>query len=227
MLVTPFLASYHTETNKNEVRGLKVDEPIHTLDTSNRFGLITPYISKFYKTGVGQEIKEPLHTVTTSQGHFGEVAPFLTTYYKNNSDIGQDATEPLRTVTVKDRFGFVSVKVSKVASESNLGYWPKVRDLLNKYCGYNLADDEILLLNIEGVHYFIYDIGLRMLSPRELFKANGLPDDYIIDHDYTGKIYPKKDQVARCGNAVPPPFAKALVEANLPELCHLKVRREA
>jgi len=58
-----------------------------------------------------------------------------------------------------------------------------------------------------------------MLTPRELFNAQGFPEDYIIDHDYTGKTYPKTKQVARCGNAVPPPFAKALVKANLPELC--------
>ena len=56
-----------------------------------------------------------------------------------------------------------------------------------------------------------------MLTPRELYRANGFPDDYIIDRDYTGKEYGKAKQVARCGNAVPPPFAT--VRANLPEWC--------
>ena len=55
--------------------------------------------------------------------------------------------------------------------------------------------------------------------PRELYRANGFPDDYKIDRDYTGREYGKTKQVARCGNAVPPPFATALVRANLPEWC--------
>ena len=92
-------------------------------------------------------------------------------------------------------------------------------ELLNAYCGYAIAEDEILLLDVNGTMYFISDIGLRMLTPRELYAANGFPPDYIIDHDYTGKAYGKTKQVARCGNAVPPPFAEALVRANLPEMC--------
>ena len=68
-------------------------------------------------------------------------------------------------------------------------------------------------------NYFMADIGLRMLTPRELYMANGFPRDYKIERDYTGREYPKTKQVARCGNAVPPPFATALVRANLPEWC--------
>ena len=64
-----------------------------------------------------------------------------------------------------------------------------------------------------------YHPGLRMLTPRELYRANGFPDDYKIEQDYTGQTYGKSKQVARCGNAVPPPFAAALVRANLPEWC--------
>lgn len=77
----------------------------------------------------------------------------------------------------------------------------------------------MILFLIGGAWYFMADIGLRMLTPRELYRANGFPDDYKIDKDYTGKEYGKTKQVARCGNAVPPPFATALVRANLPEWC--------
>ena len=63
----------------------------------------------------------------------------------------------------------------------------------------------------------IADIGLRMLSPRELYNAMGFPPDYIIDRDYLGRPYPKNEQVARCGNAVCPPMAAAVVRANFPE----------
>lgn len=178
--VAPFLTQYHGEKSGREVRGQVLTEPLMTVDSNPRYALVSAFVSKFYKTGIGQSLKEPLHTITTSPGHFAEVRAFLMTYYGNGDDIGQRLTEPLRTITSKDRFGIITVA---------------------------------------GHDYQIVDIGMRMLAPRELFRAQGFPDEYIIDHDYTGKRYPKSAQVARCGNAVPPPFAKALVKANLPEMC--------
>lgn len=178
MLMTPTLIQYHSETAQGEVRGQTIQDPIMTVDGSNRYGLVTSFLSKFYKSGIGQDEREPLHTITTSAGHFGEVRAFLIKYYGQGT--GQDIKEPLDTVTARDRFGLVT---------------------------------------IEGVDYQIVDIGLRMLEPRELYGCQGFPDDYIIDHDYTGKTYPRSEQVRRCGNAVCPPIPAALVRANLPELC--------
>lgn len=177
-LISPTLIQYHSETAQGEVRGQTIEDPIMTVDGSNRYGLVTSFLSKFYKTGIGQDEREPLHTITTSAGHFGEVRAFLIKYYGDAT--GQDIEKPLDTVTTKDRFGLVT---------------------------------------IEGVDYQIIDIGLRMLEPRELYGCQGFPDDYIIDHDYTGKTYPRSEQVRRCGNAVCPPIPAALVRANLPELC--------
>jgi DNA (cytosine-5)-methyltransferase 1 len=102
---------------------------------------------------------------------------------------------------------------------------PKEKDFLwSPVVMVNLSDivvskDRFGLVTIKGVDYQIVDIGMRMLEPHELFAAQGFPINYIIDKDYTGKPYPKTAQVARCGNAVPPPFAEALVRANLLELC--------
>ena len=107
--------------------------------------------------------------------------------------------------------------VKKYRPGTDLGHWPEIRALLNKYCGYHLAEDEIILLKIGGRLWYIADITLRMLIPAELYRAMGFPADYIIDHDYTGKPYPKTQQVARCGNAVCPPMAAAVVRANMPE----------
>lgn len=177
-LISPTLIQYHSETSKDGVRGQAIEDPIMTVDSSNRYGLVTSFLSKFYKSGTGQDAREPLHTITTSAGHFGEVRAFLIKYYGDAT--GQDIEKPLDTVTTKDRFGLVT---------------------------------------IEGVDYQIVDIGLRMLEPRELYGCQGFPDDYIIDHDYTGKIYPRSEQVRRCGNAVCPPIPAALVKANLPEMC--------
>ena len=82
-----------------------------------------------------------------------------------------------------------------------------------------VTKDRFGLVTIHGVEYQIVDIGMRMLEPHEQFAAQGFPSNYIIEVDADCKKYSKSAQVARCGNAVPPPFAKALVIANLPEIC--------
>ncbi len=82
-------------------------EPIKTIDTSNRHGLVTAFITKFYKTGIGQGCGEPIHTITTSPGHFGLVSAFLIKYY--GTGCGLPVTSPLATITTKDRFGLVNV----------------------------------------------------------------------------------------------------------------------
>lgn len=177
-IIAPTLIQYHSETVKDEVRGQTIVDPVMTVDSSNRYGLVTSFLSKFYKSGTGQDLREPLHTITTSPGHFGEVRAFLTKYY--GAGTGQSVKDPLDTITAQDRFGLVV---------------------------------------IAGTEYQIVDIGLRMLEPSELYGCQGFPDDYIIDHDYTGKKYPRSEQVRRCGNAVCPPIPAALVRSNLPELC--------
>lgn len=107
LLVSPTLIQYHSETTKDEVRGQKITDPIMTVDGSNRYGLVTSFLSKFYKTGIGQDVREPLHTVTTSAGHFGEVRAFLIKYYGQGT--GQDIKKPLDTITAQDRFGLVTI----------------------------------------------------------------------------------------------------------------------
>ena len=82
-------------------------EPIKTIDTSNRYGLVTAFITKFYKTGIGQSCEEPIHTITTSPGHFGLISAFLIKYY--GSGCGQTLDDPLATITTKDRFGLINV----------------------------------------------------------------------------------------------------------------------
>lgn len=199
-------------------RPLDVNSPLHTSTTKDRECLCMAHMEKFFSggyTGNGSDANTPLGTVTAVD-HNGLVETFISKFYKTG--IGQKPDEPLHTVTTSaGHFGIVTVKMSQ--SEMNLHHWNEVRELLNAYCGYAIAEDEILLLDVDGTLYFISDIGLRMLTPRELYAANGFPPDYIIDHDYTGKAYGKTKQVARCGNAVPPPFAEALVRANLPEMC--------
>lgn len=203
--ISPLMIQYHSETTKSEVRGQSVDEPVMTIDTSNRYGLVAAFLTKFYKTGVGQPLWEPIHTITTSPGHFGHVSilaiskeellkngvdeeaaqkctwvsQFIIKYYGGDVT-GVSLEEPLHTIVTKDRFALVTVL---------------------------------------GNEYVILDIFLRMLKAEpELKLGQGFPKDYIIDHDYEGKKYPVSEQVARIGNSVVPIVAVALVTANCPYL---------
>lgn len=104
-----FLIQYHGEQKARESRGQLLSEPLKTIDTSNRYGLVTAFVTKYYKSGIGQGCDEPIHTITTSPGHFGLVSAFLVKYYGSGG--GQTVDRPLDTITTKDRFGLVNVAI--------------------------------------------------------------------------------------------------------------------
>lgn len=105
----PFLIQYHGETRDGDARGQVVSEPLQTIDTSNRYGLVSVFLTKFYGCGTGQDAGDPLHTITTSAGHFGMISAFLIKYYGTGG--GQSLDAPLATVVTKDRFGLASVVI--------------------------------------------------------------------------------------------------------------------
>lgn len=221
-IVAPSLIQYHTEQTEN-VRASGLGAPIPTVDASNRYGLTCANLVKYYSGVVGEKMEEPLPTVTAID-HNAVCAAHVVKFKGDN--LGSSPAEPMQTVTSGagqsracggGTFALCDTVLCKAGPNERLYRWPQIRDLLNRYCGYELADDDLLLLDIGGTLYFIADIGLRMLSPRELYNAMGFPPDYIIDRDYTGNPYPKNEQVARCGNAVCPPMAAAVARANFPE----------
>ncbi|MGM9640579.1 MAG: DNA cytosine methyltransferase [Faecousia sp.] len=254
-LTAASLIQYHTEQTEN-VRASGLGGPINTVDASNRYGLTSAQLVEYYGNGNPLDARDPMHTVTSHdreavvsahiQKYFGGVTgveaseplPTVTTVDHNalaaahvvefkGQDIGQAADKPLRTITASaGEFAACHVYLAK-ADSRDLMHWPEIRELLNKHCGYSLAEDDVLLLQIGGAFWFLSDITLRMLSPRELYNAMGFPPDYIIDHDYLGNPYPKNEQVARCGNAVCPPMAEAVARANLPELACKKINTMA
>lgn len=253
MLLSPALIQYHTEQSE-AVRGQSVAETLRTVDASNRYGLVAASLSKFYGGVVGADLKAPVPTVTAVDHnaltaanlveYYGNGTPLdisrpmrtvtshdrealtLTHICKfKGQDIGQDERDPLQTVTASaGEFAEIRTEVRTYAPGADLNRWPEIRALLNRFCGYTLKDNEVLLLNVGGTAYYLADIGLRMLTPRELYNAMGFPEDYIIDRDYMGNAYGKSKQVARCGNAVCPPMAEAVVRSNLPEWCGEKIR---
>jgi DNA (cytosine-5)-methyltransferase 1 len=212
------LIQYHTEQTEN-VRASGLNVPLNTVDASNRYGLTCANLVEYYGNGNPLDVSQPMHTVTA---HDREALVSAHVVKFKGQELGQHPTDTLNTITAQGLEYAQCNTVLVKAGGQNLGHWPKIRDLLNKYCGYSLAGDEVLLLNISGVLYFIADITLRMLIPRELYNAMGFPVDYIIDRDYRGKSYGKTKQVERCGNAVCPPLAEAMVRANLPEWCGAK-----
>lgn len=210
-------------------RPLDITDAMHTVTSHDREAVVAAHIVKYYGGVVGEKVGEPLPTVTAID-HNAVCAAHVVKF--KGDDVGTSPAEPLPTVTAsagKKRacsggtFAVCKAHLAKMRSGDNLGHWPEIRALLNEFCGYTLAEDEVLLLEISGALYYIADIGLRMLSPRELYNAMGFPPDYIIDRDYEGNEYKKSAQVARCGNAVCPPMATALVRANLPEWCGAEI----
>ena len=212
------LIQYHSEQSSSEVRGQALDKPVMTVDASPRYGLTAAHIVKYYsRENHGSAVNSPLHTVTTKDRN--ALIESHLCVLRNNQDC-KPLDEPVPTLcTSGGHVAEIRTTIVKYSPAGQYGNWVEVRALLNNYCGYSLADDEILLLEINGDQYFISDIGMRMLEPRELYRAQGFPEDYIINFDVNGKQYSRSAQVARCGNAVPPPFAEALVRANLPEMC--------
>ncbi len=220
MLIAPSMIQYHSEQSE-DVRGQTVDKPIMTVDSSNRYGLVEPFL---IQTGYGEregqkprvlDMDKPLGTVVAQSNKFAMAAAFVT-QFNNNCD-GQSMDAPLNTMTAKsNHFGEVNAFLVKYyGSGDNAVSCELPAPTIT-------AKDRIGLVTVHGEDYKIVDIGLRMLTPRELFDAQGFPPDYIIDVDADGKPYPKSEQVARCGNAVCPPIPTALVRANLPELCEMK-----
>ncbi|UUZ93207.1 hypothetical protein LJK87_49940 [Paenibacillus sp. P25] len=197
------------------MRGQGVDSPLLTQDTSNRFGLVTAHIARHFGESVGSSLDDPLGTVTAGGGGKSAlVAANLVKFRGNN--VGQPADEPLHTVTAGgNHHGLVYAFLTAY-------YGASIGQQLEDPLGTVTTHDRygLVLVKIDGILYEIVDIGMRMLEPHELYVAQGFPPSYIISgYNVNGRPVTKADQVARCGNSVPPVFAEALVRANLPEHC--------
>lgn len=212
------LIQYHTEQTEN-VRANGMNDPLPTADGSNRYGYVSANLVEYFSNGKPLDISKPMHTAT-SHDREALTAAFLQPMHAGGyTGKGNSPEKPLNTVTASGGNCIAGAEIQTYQNGTDLGHWPEIRELLNRYCGYQLKSNEIILLTFGGKEWFICDISMRMLTPRELYNAMGFPPDYIIDRDYTGKPYPKNQQVARCGNAVCPAMAEALVRANVPELC--------
>lgn len=204
----PFIVSCYGRKSEGEEREKPLDVPLPTQTTENRFGLVIPSIVKNYGGVVGHPVDRPLGTVTTVD-HHALCAAFLNKFY--GTSVGGDLRRPVPTVT------------------STGQHLAEVRVFLVKYYGTGggqrvtepmatiTTKDRLGLVTVLGEQYEIADIGLRMLQPAELFRAQGFPADYRL-------VGTKTDQVRLCGNSVSPPVAEAIIRANCG---HMAARRAA
>ena len=245
--LTPFLAGNGGSEYQAKPRPL--DKPAHTILKQSRACLVAPIIARQFGASIGHRADEPSATITAGGGGKSQlVSAFLAKHYGGNyTGPGVGLDEPVHSVTTVDHHAVVASHLVKLRGTCRDGQptsepMPTVTAgglhvgevkttlavedfdeqraqqalaFLREYCGEECTG----MVDIDGITYRIVDIGMRMLQPHELYRAQGFPDWYIIDRDYRGVKYAKDKQVARCGNAVPPPFAEALVRANLPDMC--------
>ncbi|VAC26366.1 DNA cytosine methyltransferase [Enterobacter hormaechei] len=221
-LVMPTLIQMgYGERPGQDPRVLQLDNPLGTVTAGgNKFATVSAFLAKHYGgnySGAGVGMDEPMHSVTTVDHHAAVTCHLVK--LRGTCRDGQRTDQPMPTVTAGGTH-VGEVKTLLAADGYDEQRAQQALELLREYCG----PDSTGLVTLGGVVYRIVDIGMRMLQPHELYRAQGFPEWYIIDRDFRGVKYAKDKQVARCGNAVPPPFAEALVRANLPELCMTKVR---
>lgn len=193
--------------------GRSAEEPVSTVtQTGSQQGVVSAFVARQFGTSTGHGIEEPSATVMADgAGKSQLVTPFLQKYYGTGDGVRLD--EPHHTVTTKDRFGFVEGSIS--APPFTKEQEDRTRQVADFMRSHGFWDDrEFVTVEVASELFVIIDIGMRMLTPRELYSAQGFPADYKIDRDVNGNIFSKSVQVSCVGNSVSPPVAAALVAAN-------------
>jgi DNA (cytosine-5)-methyltransferase 1 len=167
------------------------------------------------------DLHQPLTTVVAGGVKHALAVAFMAKHFGGNGTPGGSLALPMSTVTTKDHHALVT------ASLSGLDRRREVRAFLTQYNGTSIGQglqlplgtittkDRFGLVYVDGTAYEIFDIGMRMLTPRELYRAQGFPESYIIDRGADGRPLTGTAQVRMCGNSVCPPVAEAIVRANL------------
>lgn len=213
--VAPFITECANASNQ---RNMAIDEPLRTVTAQTKggtFALVAPIIDRQFGTSRGNSITNPAGTIMADGGGKSAlVAAFLAKHYGGNyTGAGIALTDPLHTITTTDHHALVAAFLIKYYSEG--GQWQGLSEPMHTIP----TKDRLGLVVVKGEPYRIVDIGMRMLSPGELFQAQGFPLGYVHDRylNKAGKLQKltKADQVRLVGNSVSPPNAAALLKANL------------
>ncbi len=253
-LVVPTLVQTgYGEREGQAPRALDIEKPLGTIVGSQKHALVTAFMAKHYTGVVGSDLTDPLGTVT-SVDHHSLITANLVHYHSDKRDGDVRASsmrEPIKTQTTENRHALVTSNLVKLRNNqfgqsvetpmptltAGGGHVAEVRAFLIKYYGnetdgVSLNDpmhtlptrDRMGLVTVKGEEYAIVDIGLRMLTPRELFTAQGFDSSYQIDFGADGAPMTKTAQVRMCGNSVCPPLSQALVGSNYSEIA---IKRKA
>lgn len=210
-LVAPILVPRYGEREGQEPRCVSVERPMPTIvPTQNGGQIVSAFLAKHNggHEATGQGLEEAVHTVVARENK-ALVVSHLTSLYTSNSCGGQgDLRKPMKTVTAEGNH-FAQVNAFLVAYYGNEKDGGDLNDPMRTVT----ARERFGLVTVRGEPYVIADIGMRMLAPRELYRAQGFPDSYVIDLVVDGKRLPKDAQVRMCGNSVCPPIAAAVVRA--------------
>jgi DNA (cytosine-5)-methyltransferase 1 len=230
-LVAPTLI----QTGYGEAKGqapriLDMHQPLGTVVAGGvKHAIAAPVLTYAQQGGSIRDVRDPVHTITASRKDQNSIlAPFFAKYYGTGD--GSRADTPLHTITVKDRMAHVQADLCPPSFGPE--HHARARQVAEFLRAHDAWDGgEFVTLTIACVEYVMTDIGMRMLTPRELFNAQGFPPDYVIegvweerDGDWHWKPFPKDVQVSCCGNSVCPVLARAIIAANCQ---HLMLERVA
>ena len=205
-------------------------DPIGTLLTENHRAMSTAYLMQAnggFNTTPGHDLREPASTITNTGSQQQLITANLVTLRRNCT--GRDTNEPLPTLTAgAEHHGIVQYTLCQ---EHEAGALRCAAFLVSYYGTDNMRSldeplatittrDRLALVTvwIQGEPWVVVDIGLRMLTPPELYGCQGLPAGYIIDHGHDGRAFTKSAQVRMVGNSVSPPPATELLRANCADL---------
>lgn len=201
-----------------------VDEVFHTTTAKGDTCLAAAYLAQHNGGEVGHQTtghdaRDPFSTISAKGSQQQVTAAALTKYYGTDQDPRLE--EPGHTVTTKDRFGLVESTGVCPLTEEQLAGARRVAAFLREH-GVKFEGE---FATVAG--YVIVDLGMRMLTPRELFRAQGFGNEYIIDRAWvvdpkTGEVVEihltKEQQIRMCGNSVCPQVLRDIVAGNVPEL---------
>ncbi|MBH1609950.1 DNA cytosine methyltransferase [Stenotrophomonas maltophilia] len=234
-LVAPHLVKF-----RGDSIGTPATEPVPTITSgagaarpagaAHALGVAAASLVTLRRNMVGADARTPLTTVAAQAEHHALATAFLEQanggFYQG---AGNDARDPVSTITASgSQQRLVSADLAQLSPEQEAGAL-RVAAFLVKYYGSGIAVDlhdpvdtittkdrlALVTVYIQGTPYVIVDIGLRMLKPHELYRAQGFPAGYIIDRTANGTPLSTSAAVRMVGNSVSPPPLRALAEANL------------
>lgn len=212
-LVSAFLAKHYSDQGQRPGSG--ITEPVSTITAQDHHSLVALNLVRHFGQSTGQGITQPIPTIVANGG--GKTGLVTSHIMKMKGDnVGHPTDSPLHTMTSVQHFAEVRAFLIKYYGNEKEGV--DIREPMHTIP----TKDRMGLVTVSGEDYCIFDIGMRMLQPHELYKAQGFPKDYIISFDYQGKPLTKTAQVKMVGNSVSPPIAKAIVLANVPEMAVMK-----